>query len=203
MAKKRGNHEGSIVKRSDGRWMAEMTIGRDPTTGKLRRPYFYGKTRQQAADQLAKALDDLSRGSFVAPHKATVGQWLETWLYEYKQPKVRPLTFARVRVHGKSEDGKRTWLIFQEPKTVQSRRTIPIPTDIIEAIKRHKARQAQEKLLLGEAYEDHGLVFCCANGRPIDPVDFYRHFAHLLKVAGLPHRRFHDARHTLAMSRLS
>jgi integrase len=71
MPKKRGNNEGTIVRRKDGRWMASITIGRDPTTGKLKRAYFYGKTRQEAADQLARALGDLSRRSFVAPHKLT------------------------------------------------------------------------------------------------------------------------------------
>ena len=93
MPKKRGNHEGTIVHRKDGRWMASITIGRDPATGKLKRVSFYGKTRQEAADQLANALSDMNRGTFVAPQKLTVGQWLETWLQEYKHPKVRPLTF--------------------------------------------------------------------------------------------------------------
>lgn len=47
-------------------------------------------------------------------------------------------------------------------------------------------------------YEDHGLVFCAANGKPLEPVDFYRRFVRLLLQAGLPARRFHDARHTFA-----
>jgi len=34
MTKKRGNNEGSITRRPDGRWMAQVTIGRDPETGK-------------------------------------------------------------------------------------------------------------------------------------------------------------------------
>jgi integrase len=34
-------------------------------------------------------------------------------------------TLARVRVHGRNSAGKKTQLIFQEPKTEQSRRTIP------------------------------------------------------------------------------
>jgi integrase len=50
MPKKRGNHEGTIVHRKDGRWMASITIGRDPATGKLKRVSFYGKTRQEAID---------------------------------------------------------------------------------------------------------------------------------------------------------
>jgi len=94
MPKRRGTHEGTIVHRKDGRWMASITIGRDQATGKLKRVSFYGKTRQEAADQLANALSDVSRGVFVAPHKLTVGEWLDTWLFAYKRAKVRPLTFA-------------------------------------------------------------------------------------------------------------
>jgi hypothetical protein len=54
---------------------------------------FYGKTRQDVAAQLAKALHGQKLGTFVAPHKLTLGEWLETWLREYKKPRVRPITF--------------------------------------------------------------------------------------------------------------
>jgi len=53
MAKKRGNNEGSMVSRKDGRWMAQMTGGRDAKTGKPKRPTFYGKTRKEVAEKLA------------------------------------------------------------------------------------------------------------------------------------------------------
>jgi integrase len=107
-------------------------------------------------------------------------------------------TLIRVRNHNATHGDCKTRLIFQEPKTEESRRTIPIPENIIEALKRHKAQQAQEKLLLGEAYTDHGLVFCQANGQPIDPRNFTRYFERLLQQAGLPRIRFHDGRHTFA-----
>ena len=66
-AKRRGNHEGCIVRRKDGRWMALMTSGRDPATGKLQRVALYGKTRQEVAEKLNQGLSDRSRGMFVAP----------------------------------------------------------------------------------------------------------------------------------------
>jgi len=88
--------------------------------------------------------------------------------------------------------------IFQAPKTDRSHRTIPIPADIVEVLQRHKARQAQERLLLGAAYEDHGLVFCAAIGGPTSPPDFYKAFVRWLQRAGLPRVRFHDMRHTFA-----
>jgi len=93
MAKKRGNNEGSITRRPDGRWMAQVTIGCDPATGKPRRATFYGKTRQEVADKLTKALRDKQQGTFVAPHKLTLGEWLDTWLWEYKKPRLRPSSF--------------------------------------------------------------------------------------------------------------
>lgn len=102
------------------------------------------------------------------------------------------------RVGAQGEGERKTRLIFQEPKTPQSRRTIPIPGEGLEELKRHKARQAQEKLLLGQAYQDHGLVFCQVDGKPLDPRNFTRYFDRMLEEAGLPHIRFHDLRHTFA-----
>jgi integrase len=78
MAKKRGNNEGAITRRKDGRYLARISIGRDPGTGKLKRVCFYGKTRKEVPDQMARALSDLNRGIFVASHKVTLGEWLET-----------------------------------------------------------------------------------------------------------------------------
>jgi integrase len=66
------------------------------------------------------------------------------------------------------------------------------------ALRRHKAKQAEEKLLLGPAYEDHGLVVCQPDGKPIDPRNFLRYFKKVLEQAGLPNIRIHDARHTFA-----
>jgi hypothetical protein len=69
---------------------------------------------------------------------------------------------------------------------------------ILEALQHPKAQQAQENLLLGQAYQDHELVFCLPDGRPLEPRNFTRHFDRLLQQAGPPRIRFHDARHTFA-----
>ncbi|TDA70453.1 MAG: site-specific integrase [Clostridia bacterium] len=89
-------------------------------------------------------------------------------------------------------------MVFQEPKTKKSRRTVPIPQDIVQELKAHKARQNQEKLLLGEAYQDNGLVFATPDGRPLEIRTFLRRFDNLLANAGVPKVRFHDLRHTYA-----
>jgi hypothetical protein len=46
MAKKRGNNEGTIFKRKDGRWQGAVIIGTDPKTGQPKKKYFYGKGKR-------------------------------------------------------------------------------------------------------------------------------------------------------------
>jgi len=62
----------------------------------------------------------------------------------------------------------------------------------------HRRRQAEERLALGQAYEDHGLVFCREDGRPLDPDGVSQGFGRLVRRAGQPAIRFHDLRHTFA-----
>lgn len=44
-----------------------------------------------------------------------------------------------------------------------------MPERALNALKAHKARQNQEKLLLGEAYQDNGLIFATELGTPRAP----------------------------------
>lgn len=298
--------------------------------------FFYGKTRQEVAEKLNKALNDVKQGTFVEPTKLTVGQWLDTWLNEYAKPRIRPTTWdsyeMNVRCHikpaiggiplkqllpshlqklyndklaGGRADGTgglsprsvrylhailhealkqavreqliarnpadvvapprqqkkeikpltteqvqhllatmkedrlysafllelgtglrrgellglrwqdvdldkgiirvqqslvrtKKGVLFQAPKTERSRRSIPLPENVVRELKRWKARQNQERLALGEAYQDNGLVFCREDGRWLEPTYFSKCFDKLLEKAGLPHVRFHDLRHTHA-----
>jgi site-specific recombinase XerD len=48
------------------------------------------------------------------------------------------------------------------------------------------------------SYQDHGLVFCRPDGKPIDPRSINLYFTRALKRAVLPAIRLHDARHTYA-----
>jgi integrase len=107
-------------------------------------------------------------------------------------------TLVRVTNHEAPTRKGRTRLIFQEPKTAKSRRTVPLPEACLTALKQHKARQAEEKLLPGPAYQDHSLIFCQADGKPIDPRNFLRAFKRLLTQAGVPPLQVHEARHTFA-----
>lgn len=90
-------------------------------------------------------------------------------------------------------------LTLGEPKTRKSRRTVRLTPRAVEALKHHRARQAEEKLKVGTPYEDSRLVFAGEGGGLINPSNLrQRSFAALLKKAGLPHITFHDLRHTCA-----
>jgi integrase len=85
-----------------------------------------------------------------------------------------------------------------EPKTRQSRRTIALPTVVIDALQHHKARQSQERLLAGTRWHETGLVFTSTIGTPIEVGNLRRSFWRLLDKACLPRMRFHDLRHSCA-----
>jgi integrase len=93
MAKgRRGNNEGSITERKDGRWQAAITVGNNEK-GEPKRIYFYGKTRSEVADKLKIALTEQLKGTLVEPNKIKLNDWLDYWLENYAKLKVRQYTF--------------------------------------------------------------------------------------------------------------
>jgi integrase len=107
---------------------------------------------------------------------------------------------ATVRVRRtltRTDNGRR--LALGEPKTKNSRRTVRLTQRAVEALRSHRARQAEEKLRVGSLYQDQDLVFAGEGGGLINPSNLrQRSFALLLKQAGLPQITFHDLRHTCA-----
>ncbi|MGE5483792.1 MAG: tyrosine-type recombinase/integrase [Ignavibacteriales bacterium] len=108
------------------------------------------------------------------------------------------VTRSLERVYAQDSADRRTALVFQEPKTEKSKRTLPIPKAAIEALRHHRRRQLEERILLGGAYDDQNLVFAAENGNPLDPTNFGHRFESVLAKAGLPHVSFHALRHTYA-----
>jgi integrase len=89
---KRGQNEGSIYKRKDGRWAAVINLGYQ--NGKLKRKTFYGKTRADVADKLTVALSDQKKGIPIITERQTAGQFLDRWLEDSAKPSVRYSTYA-------------------------------------------------------------------------------------------------------------
>jgi integrase len=88
---------------------------------------------------------------------------------------------------------------FGTPKTAKSRRTVPLPADLVAILRTWKAAQNTERLVLGPDYRDFGLVFTIAGGGPIQRQNLARRdFARLIAAAGVPKIRFHDLRHSHA-----
>ena len=50
MGKRRGNGEGSIRKRADGRWEGRYTVGTDYATGKRIVKSIFGKSQSEVRD---------------------------------------------------------------------------------------------------------------------------------------------------------
>ena len=92
MAKKRANGEGSIRKRSDGRWEGRYTAGYDPKTGKRITKNVLGKTQAEVKEKLAKAIEESKKLDVVRSDEYTVAEWLRLWYELYAKPNIRPTT---------------------------------------------------------------------------------------------------------------
>lgn len=86
----------------------------------------------------------------------------------------------------------------ESTKSKKGRRVITLTDDDVRELKKHRARQAKEKLIMGVAYQDNDLVFCKPDGTYINPKWFTKGFQRQLIEAGLPKVRLHDMRHTSA-----
>jgi len=91
----------------------------------------------------------------------------------------------------------KTELMFTDTKNENADRIVPLLPDTVKVLKTHKSKQAQEKLYLGEAYEDNDLVFCTGNGKPYEPRNLLRLHKSILTMAGLRNDiTIHNLRHT-------
>lgn len=98
MAKRNAHGSGSIRKRTDGLWEARYTAGRDPGTGKQVQRSIYGKTQKEVRQKLAQVVTELDNGTYIAPQRMTVGEWLDIWLEEYTG-NIKPTTRRSYRNH--------------------------------------------------------------------------------------------------------
>jgi integrase len=97
---KRGNGEGTITRRKNGGWMAQYTAY---TAEGRKRKTLYGKTRQEVAAKLSKALADREDGLVFDAGSLTVGEYLARWISHSVRDTVSQKTYERyesiVRVH--------------------------------------------------------------------------------------------------------
>jgi integrase len=89
---KRRPGEGSVYRRSDGRWVCEITL-EDHS-----RKQYYFKTEKEALARKQEALDELAKGILAVGPQQTVQQFLEYWLEDVYKPTVRLSTFRNCRI---------------------------------------------------------------------------------------------------------
>ncbi len=100
---RRGNNEGTIYQRSDGRWMGMVSLPDG------RRQSFYGRTSDEVKRQVVSALHAQQTADDPNAATPTVGEFLDQWLERTAKARVRGQTFkgyeVNVRVHLKPAIG--------------------------------------------------------------------------------------------------
>ena len=90
-----------------------------------------------------------------------------------------------------------TGVRYKEPKSGRAR-TVALSLIMIEELRAHRVRQAQELLKLGARVTDDTFVVAQADGSPLKPTSITHEWVRLLANTTLPRIRFHDLRHAHA-----
>ena len=72
-----------------------------------------------------------------------------------------------------------------DTKTQKSRRTLEVPDEVARALRQHHTKQAARRLRAGESWQDHDLVFCTRNGKPLAAGNVRRAFSTITTAAGV------------------
>jgi integrase len=94
------------------------------------------------------------------------------------------------RVHGELRIGP--------VKSAAGRRDLPLLVPAAEVLELRRAAQAADRLELGRAWQDTGLIFTTRTGRPIEPRNMARSFHRICTTHGLRAINVHHVRHTTA-----
>ena len=90
-------------------------------------------------------------------------------------------------------------LRFKAPKTRAGCRTLSLPPSVVATLRDLRVKQMELRLQLGLGkLPDDALVFCRADGSPIQPSYLSRNWARACHSLDLPDVSFHSLRHTVA-----
>jgi integrase len=116
---RRPNGQGTIYQRRDGRWEGAAYV-LTPSGGRSRKRV-YGRTRAEVFERLAELQQGSRRGLPVASSELRLGPFLEDWLTNVAQAKVRPSTY-----HGYAKYLR----LYLLPALGKKRLTRLTPTDV-------------------------------------------------------------------------
>lgn len=87
-------------------------------------------------------------------------------------------------------------------KTRNADQTISIDRATVDALRRWRTAQDEERVFFGDDYHPGGYVFTYQDGRPLHPDSIRQRFDRLAVAAGLSRITFHDLRHSYATGAL-
>ncbi|MDO4983339.1 MAG: tyrosine-type recombinase/integrase [Eubacteriales bacterium] len=64
-------------------WQARYTVGYDPGSGKQIQHSVAGKTQREVRQKLNQMTYELDQGTYVAPNKMSLREWMDIWLRDY------------------------------------------------------------------------------------------------------------------------
>jgi integrase len=88
---RKGNGQGTISLRADGRWMGRLVVGTDES-GKSIRPAVYGKSSEEVDLKLSAMKIDLGLGINLVSSDMLFGFYSRQWLSLYKKPTITAKT---------------------------------------------------------------------------------------------------------------
>ncbi|MDL2287944.1 site-specific integrase [Oscillospiraceae bacterium OttesenSCG-928-F05] len=91
-----------------------------------------------------------------------------------------------------------TNIIISSPKSVASRRTIPLVDTLIPVLKQHKKVQDTEKVFAGSAWMDNNIVFSTSIGTYLEPRNINREMKKICAKANINPISVHGLRHSFA-----
>lgn len=91
---------------------------------------------------------------------------------------------------------------YKEPKSGKAR-TVALAMHVVEELRAHRVRQAEEQLRLGLRPNGDSFVVAQVDGSPLQPRSLTHEWMRLIQKTSLPRIRFHDLRHTHASQMLS
>jgi integrase len=109
---------------------------------------------------------------------------------------IRQTVIPLTKASGVGREGR----ILPRTKTDRAR-VVELDAATVAMLRTWRARQAEERLMMGSGFQDNDLVFCRPDGAPYMPESFSKTFDRRLRqprYTELPTLRLHDLRHTWA-----
>ena len=91
MAKRRPKGDGMIRRRKDGRWEGRIVVGHKENGSRIYK-YVFAKTQKELLPKFHQLKEQYAGMELTEQSKMTLGEWLDKWLAEIKEPMIREST---------------------------------------------------------------------------------------------------------------